>query len=221
MTKLKPSFRNETLLYQQGFRFVIGCDEAGRGCLAGPVVAAAVILPKEEAMLGQSFYAEINDSKKLTAEKRFTLEKLIRKHAVVFGIGTVSPIVIDKINIHNASLLAMQRAVTATMGKLQTIYGKKFSHETASVLLDGKFTIPNLAPEILQQTIVGGDSEVLSIASSSILAKTFRDRLMEKLQLRHPEYGFGKHKGYATMQHREAIKKYGAIKCVHRETFLH
>lgn len=193
----------------QGSTWVIGCDEAGRGCLAGPIVAAAVIL---DINTPQPWYKDINDSKLLTPVKRFTLEKLLRKHAIAYGIGAVSPAVIDKINIHQANLLAMKRAVQSLSKKL----GTKISHGTLHLVVDGRFIVPGL--EISQQAVVRGDSTVLSIAAASVLAKAYRDRLMMRLAKKLPEYGFEVHKGYATLAHRKALKAYG-LAVVHRRSF--
>lgn len=210
----KPNYKLETKKLGQGFTTVIGCDEAGRGCLAGPVVAGAVVLnPVQAAKARQTWYAEINDSKKLTPVKRFLLEKQLREHALSYGIGVVSPAVIDKMNIHVASLLAMKRAVEALQ--------KKISHATYGnlcVLIDGRFNIPNL--DISQEAIVGGDSLVMSIAAASILAKTYRDRLMMRLDIKLPQYGFAQHKGYGTLKHKASLQKHGPSQ-VHRQSFLH
>jgi ribonuclease HII len=206
-------FKFEDKKLAQGFTAIIGCDEVGRGCLAGPVVAGAVILNPALVKAGAPWYAEINDSKKLSPVKRFTLEKLLRQHAIAYGIGSVSPAVIDRINIHEANLLAMRRAVE----NLQ----KKISHGTNRkqfVLVDGRFCILGLKTE--QEAVVGGDGLVLSIAAASILAKTFRDRLMARLDKQYPKYGFAQHKGYATAVHRANLRRHG-ISPVHRKTFIH
>ncbi len=211
-----PNIFLENQKIAQGFSYVIGCDEAGRGCLAGPVVAASVILDVVRANSGESLYAEINDSKKLSPGKRFILEEQIKENAIGFGIGLVDAIVVDEINIHNASLLAMKKSVEDLENKMQ----KKISHETV-VAVDGKFIIAELNKSFVQEAVVGGDSKVLSIAAASILAKTHRDRFMKQLHEQFPKYGLDVHKGYATKMHREMIQKYGIVPGLHRKTFIH
>jgi len=175
-----------------------GCDEAGRGCLAGPVVAAAVILPS-------NFYnEEINDSKKLSAKKRNRLRTLIEKEAVAYSVALVDASTIDSINILNASILAMHKALDGLQLKPEF------------VLVDGnrfkKYAdIPHLC-------IVKGDGIYASIAAASILAKTYRDELMENLNHDYPVYGWTKNKGYPTLVHRMAIEQNG-ISPYHRKSF--
>ncbi|MCT4622819.1 MAG: ribonuclease HII [Schleiferiaceae bacterium] len=172
------------------FDLEAGCDEAGRGCLAGPVVAAAVILP-----LG--FKNEIlNDSKKLTEAKRDKLRPIIEKEAVAWGIGVVSPKEIDEINILNASFLAMHRAID------------QLSSKPEYLLIDGNRFNPY--PEIDHECMIKGDGRFLNIAAASILAKTERDQIMEKLHKDYPDYHWNKNKGYPTAEHRSAIEKTGA-----------
>ena len=176
----------------------VGCDEAGRGCLAGPVIAAAVILPKKFKN------PLLNDSKKLSEKKRFLLKTEIKKHAIAYGIGIVDHKEIDKINILNASILAMHRALDQI--------NKPFD----SILVDGnRFKKYN---ETQYHCIIKGDGKYLSIAAASILAKTYRDDLMKKLHHKHPKYQWDKNKGYPTKSHREAIKKIGASH-YHRKSF--
>lgn len=177
---------------------VCGIDEAGRGPLAGPVVAAAVILPRE----AEIFY--LNDSKKLTERRRELLFDEIQEKAVAFGIGIVSPQVIDEINILQATYEAMRQAV----GQLSV---------EPEVLLNDAVTIPGLP--FPQVPIVGGDAKSVSIAAASILAKVTRDRLMRQYDSLYPEYGFAGHKGYGTAAHQEAIRTYGPCP-IHRRTFL-
>ncbi len=175
-----------------------GCDEAGRGCLAGPVVAAAVILPPKIRILG------IDDSKKLSRIQREKLEPRIRAAALDFGIGIADHLEIDDINILQASLRAMHRALDALQTTPQLI------------LVDGNRFNPYR--QIPHQTIVKGDATYLSIAAASILAKVARDRLMEKLHSEFPFYGWNQNMGYPTEIHRKAVKRYG-ISPVHRKTF--
>jgi ribonuclease HII len=188
----------------QSYQKIIGCDEVGRGSLAGPVVAAAVILDVDKPL---PWFSEVRDSKELTPRKRQELAKKIRKHALGFAIAKVSEKIIDKINIHNASLLAMKKAVT----------GLRLTEKASSfIFVDGKFLIPNLA--ISQEAVIAGDSKVLSIAAASIMAKIYRDNLMRKVHLDYPIYNFVQHKGYATLYHRKMIIKNG-LSQAHRKTF--
>jgi ribonuclease HII len=175
-----------------------GCDEAGRGCLAGPVVAAAVILP-----VGFSNNL-LNDSKKLSEKQRNILRPIIEEQAISFGIGVVSPQEIDKINILNASFLAMHRAV------------EQLNPTPEHLLIDGNRF--NAYPDIPHTCVVKGDSKYMSIAAASVLAKTFRDEIMQKLHAEFPNYAWNKNKGYPTTIHREAIKKHG-VTIHHRKSF--
>ena len=175
-----------------------GCDEAGRGCLAGSVYAAAVILPPD-------YQNELlNDSKKLTAKKRYTLREEIERDAIAWAVGIVTPEEIDKINILNASILAMHRALDAL--KVQP----------EAIIVDGnRFKPYNDVP---YTTIVKGDGKYLSIAAASILAKTYRDDYMKTIAEEYPQYDWKSNKGYPTNKHRAAIKKYG-ISPYHRKSF--
>lgn len=196
----------ETKKLKMGFDFVIGCDEVGRGCLAGPVVAAAVVLDLSKVKLLKG----VDDSKVLSVQQRELFDEIIRGHCVSFGIGVVGEMVIDKINIHHASLLAMQKAVKS----LSTIVASETKKYHLAV--DGKFLIPNLLTS--QEAVVDGDAKILSIAAASIVAKVYRDDLMSKLHIKHPEYGFNAHKGYATFHHREMLRKHG-LSPIHRLSF--
>ena len=177
---------------------VAGCDESGRGCLAGPVIAAAVILPK-------SFSNKmLNDSKKLSKKKRDILRLIIEKEAISWSIGVVDNEKIDKINILNASILAMHKAI------------KKLKVIPKHLIIDGnKF---KKYKDITHECIVKGDAKYLSIAAASILAKTYRDELMQKTHEIFPNYNWKKNKGYPTKEHRVGIKKYGITK-YHRKSF--
>ncbi len=175
-----------------------GCDEAGRGCLAGPVVAAAVILPPD-------FYCEgLNDSKQLKEKQRDSIRKIIEKEALAWSVATVSEKEIDKINILNASILAMHRAID----------GLKISPEF--IIVDGNKFKPY--KKIRHQTIVKGDGKFLSIAAASVLAKTHRDELMKRLHTEFPQYGWNKNMAYPTLMHRKAIEELGPTP-YHRMTF--
>jgi ribonuclease HII len=189
--------RFERDLRGRGYRFVAGIDEAGRGPLAGPVVAAAVILPDRYE------YPEINDSKKLSPKRRERLYEVIQKDAVAVGVGLSEVFVIDSINILQATLLAMQEAVVGLFVKPDYL------------LIDGLNTIGLGTP---QQVVVRGDSLSISIAAASIIAKVSRDRLMEMYHRQFPAYNFLRNKGYGTREHREAIVKYGRCK-IHRRSF--
>ena len=175
-----------------------GCDEAGRGCLAGPVYAASVILPKDYKN------KTLNDSKKVTRKKREILRIEIEKEAIAFGVGIVNNHEIDEINILNASFLAMHRAIDSlkTIPQLLIIDGNRFKTYR----------------EIPHKCIIKGDGKYLSIAAASILAKTYRDEFMENAHLEFPSYNWKKNKGYPTKDHREAIRQIG-ITTIHRKTF--
>ena len=177
---------------------IAGCDEAGRGCLAGPVVAAAVILPR-------SFKNNIlNDSKVLSEKKRDALRPIIEKEAIAFAVGIVSPAEIDKINILNASFLAMHRAIEGLNTKAEFL------------LIDGNRFNPY--PEIPHECIIKGDGKFLAIAAASVLAKTYRDDIMKGLDVKFPTYNWKQNKGYPTKQHRKAIAEFG-VNQHHRKTF--
>ena len=181
-----------------GFFLEVGTDEAGRGCLAGPVVAAAVILPADFS------HPFLNDSKQLSEKKRQELRPIIEENALAFAVSFVWQDEIDKINILQASITAMHRAIDAL----------KISPEF--IIVDGnKF---RKYQQIPHQTIVKGDSKYLSIAAASILAKTYRDEYMEKIHQEFPNYFWGKNKGYPTIDHRNAIREFGAT-IHHRKTF--
>lgn len=189
----------------------VGIDEVGRGCLAGPVVAGAVVFPKHFDLIG------LDDSKKLTEKERLCLDAEIKSLAWAWGIGLVWMKTIQEINILQASLLAMARAVAALKNNFPNTNPKIF-------LIDGTFTIPQfylsqygLTPHT-QTSIVQGDGLEPSISAASVIAKNFRDRLMVKLSARYPEYGFASHKGYGTKEHRLAIQKYGPCP-LHRMDF--
>lgn len=183
--------------YEQG-RVEAGCDEAGRGCLAGSVYAAAVILPPD-------YHNErLNDSKKLTARQRYALRQDIERDAVAWAVGVVTPQEIDQINILNASILAMHRA----LDQLQV--------RPEAIIVDGNCFKPYR--DLPHTTIVKGDGKYLSIAAASILAKTYRDDEMIRLAQEYPDYDWQHNMGYPTRKHREAIRQHG-ITPYHRRTF--
>ena len=175
-----------------------GCDEAGRGCLAGAVYAAAVILP-------QDFHNELlNDSKQLTERQRYALREVIEREAIAWAVGTVSPQEIDKINILNASILAMHRAVDGLQVRPEAL------------IIDGNRFKPY--HDLPHTTVVKGDGKYLSIAAASILAKTYRDDYMNKLHEEYPHYDWKGNKGYPTKKHREGIRLHGTTP-YHRMSF--
>ncbi len=192
------TYELESKYIEQGYKMVCGCDEAGRGPLAGPVVAAACILPLGLVIEG------LNDSKKLTEKKREALFEVIKKEAVAYAIASASVEEIEEINILNASMLAMNRAVEALSVKADL------------ALIDGNvsrgFSIPTV-------TVIKGDATSPSIAAASILAKVTRDRMLCEYARQYPEYAFEKHKGYGTKAHYEAIKAHGVLP-IHRRSFL-
>lgn len=183
--------------YEQG-RVEAGCDEAGRGCLAGSVYAAAVILPPDYQN------ERLNDSKKLTARQRYALRQDIERDAVAWAVGVVTPQEIDQINILNASILAMHRA----LDQLQV--------RPEAIIVDGNRFKPYR--DLPHTTIVKGDGKYLSIAAASILAKTYRDDEMVRLAQQYPDYDWQHNMGYPTRKHREAIRQHG-ITPYHRRTF--
>ena len=193
-----PSFDYEYEKQKEGYTAVCGCDEAGRGPLCGPVVAAAVILPLGVEIEG------LNDSKKLTEKKREKLFDIIKEKALAYAIAEASPAEIDEINILNASMLAMRRAVAALEIKADF------------ALIDGNCS---RGFEIPTETVVKGDSISYSIAAASILAKVTRDRQCIELDRDYPEYNIAKHKGYPTKEHMDAVRKYGAAP-IYRKSFL-
>ncbi len=197
--------------------FEAGCDEAGRGCLSGPVVAAAVILPK-------GFYHKwLNDSKKVPKNQRNELRKFIERNSLDWSVGICSPSEIDQINILFASILAMHRALRGLKKPFDFIAvdGNRFKPYSESLDLKDAvdWKLNKIADDgVKHQTEVKGDARFLNIAAASILAKTHRDELMEELNLRYPGYGWEKNAGYPTVEHRNAIRLLG-ITPEHRRTF--
>lgn len=184
--------------YYNDYAIEAGCDEAGRGCLAGSVFAAAVIFPADY------HNADLNDSKQLSARRRYALREVIERDATAWAVGIVTPEEIDRINILNASILAMHRALD------------KLAVRPQAVIVDGnRFKPYGTLP---YTTIVKGDGKYLSIAAASILAKTFRDDYMDELDQKYPQYDWKSNKGYPTRKHREAISRYGTTP-YHRMSF--
>ncbi|MCL7489636.1 MAG: ribonuclease HII [Desulfobulbaceae bacterium] len=197
---LTDTFHYERSLIRAGYPSVAGVDEAGRGPLAGPVVAGCVILPD------YAEYFRFKDSKVLTPERREALYDYLRECGAGIGFGVVSPAEIDRINILQASLQAMARAVSQLTGH---------ERQPDYLLVDGKFVAPVDLP---QQPLVKGESKSASIAAASIVAKVERDRLMADYHREYPEYNFARNKGYATKDHRQAIARHGPCP-IHRRTF--
>ncbi|MFA5878171.1 MAG: ribonuclease HII [Candidatus Staskawiczbacteria bacterium] len=200
-----PNFNEERKLQGRGFGNVAGLDEAGRGPLAGPVVAAAVIVRSKRSEI---FKIGVRDSKKLSARQRDKLFSILTSHSQVsWGVGIVSEKVIDKINILQATKLAMQKAVDVLKKKISKV---------DFLILDGNFSIVSPIP---QRSIIKADIKVFSCAAASVIAKVTRDRIMIKYDKKYPGYGFAKHKGYPTLKHREAIKRIGPCH-IHRKSFF-
>ena len=187
----------ENSLFAEGYNIIAGVDEAGRGSLAGPVCAAAVILPRGLEIPG------LNDSKKLTAKKRDALYDVIVRSAVSYGIAFASEKEIDDVNILNATYLAMNRAI------------EKLAAAPDISIIDGNRSQGINYKNI---TVVGGDGKSASVAAASVLAKVTRDRLMDEMDARYPQYQFSKHKGYPTAEHYKAIEELGVLP-IHRKSF--
>ena len=183
----------------EGYSVICGIDEAGRGPLAGPVVAAAAVLPKDAVILW------LNDSKKLSERRREELFLEIREKAVAYGVGIVSPAVIDEINILQATYEAMRQAVSQLPAE-------------PDIFLNDAVMIPGINDK-KQVRIIKGDAKSVSIAAASVLAKVTRDHMMEEYDKLYPEYGFAKHKGYGTKAHMDAIREFGVCP-IHRRSFL-
>lgn len=193
----KDSFSFERALYRQGFKVVAGTDEAGRGPLAGPVVAAAVVLPR------RCNYLIYLDSKELAAGRRQELLAELHGIKALIGVGICEAPEIDRLNILQASLLAMKKALSA------------LALAPDFLLVDGKFPVPARLP---QQTLIKGEKRSASIAAASIVAKETRDRLMEEYHRSYPQYNFARHKGYPTAEHRRLLGEHGPCP-IHRRTF--
>lgn len=214
-----PKYKKEREFLSKGSCYVIGCDEVGVGPLAGPVVAAACILNPEnigEKRSKNKWHYRVRDSKTVNEKERESLVALIKENCLAYGIGSVEPKEIDEINIHNASLLAMKKAVQNLFLNFAREGSKKYY-----LLLDGRFKIPNFSIENLeieQEAIIDGDCNVLSISAASIIAKVHRDNIMKEIHDILPYYGFDHHKGYNTKAHQKAIAMNG-ISQYHRKSF--
>jgi ribonuclease HII len=201
--KQTPTLAEEMALCEQGYSLVAGLDEAGRGCLAGPVVAAAVILPLASPEETLTLFAGVNDSKQLTAAARDLLFERVMEHALAVAVGIGSVEIIDRRNILQATKYAMGEAI------------KTLSHAPQALLLDA-LLLPKIA--LPQRSIIKGDARCLSIAAASIIAKVTRDRLMQQLHQEYPNYGFDQHKGYGTPAHLTALRTHG-VTPHHRRSF--
>jgi ribonuclease HII len=188
----------ESTLYDKGYEAICGVDEAGRGPLAGPVVAAAVILPHGIDIEG------VADSKTLSARRREAVFDEIVRLGLVCAVGAIEPDDIDRMNIHKASLMAMRKAVM------------DLKQAPEFIIVDGKFTIPKISQP--QFAIVGGDGRCQSIAAASIVAKVTRDRIMERYSALYPSYSFAQHKGYPTQAHLDELRQHGPCE-IHRQSF--
>ena len=188
----------EQQFYSDKVKLIVGCDEAGRGCLLGPVYAGAVILPKDFS------HELINDSKKLTEKQREEAYKIIVENALAWGVGFCTPEEIDEINILNASRLAMERAI------------ENMNHQYDLIITDC-MKMPKAKVEVID--LVHGDAKAQCVAAASIIAKVSRDHVCYELDKQYPQYNIRKNKGYGTKDHLEALKKYGPIKGLHRFTY--
>lgn len=202
-----PTYKNEMQKFAEGFLHVAGCDEVGVAPLAGPVVAATVLLDPNSIGKQRSknkWWYRVRDSKTTTEKERAELVKFIYDHCMDYGLGTVSHETIDEINILQAGILAMKKSVQAMRTRPDFIF------------LDGIRKIKTL--DCAQETIISGDVKVLSIAAASIVAKVARDEICKTMHRQFPEYGFDQHKGYPTKMHREALVKFG-VTPLHRQSF--
>ncbi len=204
--KLAEMTKYENLLHKKGIRYIAGVDEVGRGCLAGPVVAASVVFPETISILG------IDDSKKLSAKKRAELYEIIIEEAIAYDVAFVDNNVIDEINILNATKRAMILSIESLDNKLNQKEGRHIEH----VLIDA---VRIDALNVSSDSIVKGDEMCISIAAASILAKVTRDNYMVEIHKEYDGYAFEKNKGYGTKEHYEGITKYG-ITPIHRRSFL-
>lgn len=207
-----PNLKNEKKLWKKGYKRVFCLDEAGRGPLAGPVIACAAVILIKDFKAG--FLSEVNDSKKLAPKKREEIYKSLNGcPAIEWGTGRVSEKIIDKINILEATKLAMRRAVANLERKLRRKRSRGYRADF--LIIDGNFKI---GVDIPQKPIIKGDEKVFSCAIASIIAKIKRDGIMNKYGREYQEYGFGRHKGYPTEFHRKMIKKFGPCE-IHRKSF--
>lgn len=197
-----PTLKREKQIFKEGYNLIAGIDEAGRGPLAGPVVAAAIVFRKEKLKKWKNF--GIKDSKALAEKKRGRIYEKIKKESIEWGVGIVESEIIDQINILQGVKKAMRRAV------------KKLNKQPDFLLIDGDQTITNYPTD--QKAITNADQDCLSVSAASIIAKEYRDNIMRRYAEKFPQYGFEQHKGYGTKKHRRMIKKHGASP-IHRMSF--
>lgn len=203
-----PTYKHETQKYSDGFKLVAGCDEVGIAPLAGPVVAATVILDPQSIGKQRSkskWWYRVRDSKTVNEKERTQLVAFVKDHCLDFGVGIVSHETIDEINIYQASMLAMQKSI------------EQLKNQPDYLFLDGIHKIKRFG--FAQEPVVDGDVKILSISAASIIAKVTRDQILSQLHEQYPMYGFVKHKGYGTREHRSALKQYG-LTPVHRTSFI-
>ena len=198
------SSQQEKRIFSSGYKWVGGIDEAGRGPLAGPVVAACVLSEKTFNFKNKKF-RDLNDSKKIAEEKREEIFENLMNSDLRIGVGICSHLIIDKINILQATFLAMKKAVNALEKKPDFIF------------VDGKLLIPRL--EIKQQAVIGGDGKIFLVAAASVIAKVTRDRIMKKMHKKFPDYNFLENKGYCTSEHMKLLEKNGPCR-IHRRSFF-
>ena len=198
LKKIPFNLRIEQSIWERNTKFIAGVDEAGRGPLAGPVVAAAVIFKPNE------YVPDIKDSKELSSKQRDSFSNIIMERAIAVGVGIISNRIIDEINIRQATLRAMQKAING------------LSIKPEYLLIDGRDVLDNFYE---QKAIIDGDNLCFTISAASIIAKVIRDRLMMRFHNKYPQFGFSHNKGYATPFHRNMIKKFGPCS-IHRQTFL-
>ena len=202
-----PTYKNETQKLHEGFLLVAGCDEVGIGPLAGPVIAATVVLDPNSIdgkRTKSKWWYRVRDSKTTSEKEREDLVEFIKDHSLDFGVGIVSRETIDEINIHQAAMLAMEKSVS------------NLKQPPDFLFLDGIHKIKSIS--VPQQSVISGDEKILSISAASIVAKVARDKILKQLHEAYPAYGFDKHKGYGTKSHRAAILKYG-VTPFHRRSF--
>lgn len=204
------ALQREKKVLSTGVAYVLGCDEVGRGSLAGPVIAGVVAFGKNFFVRPPVWAKQVNDSKQLSTGVRAALAFHIKQSAAAWSVGVVSPSVIDRINI----LAATKRAAEHALRKIHMQLG--VGSEKTFLLLDGNFLLPHYGGK--QEAVVRGDASVFCIAAASIVAKVYRDELMVKLDKKFPGYEFKAHKGYGTRRHQEALKSFG-LSSIHRKTF--
>jgi ribonuclease HII len=218
-----PDYKTEQGLLAEGFDFVIGCDEVGMGCVAGPVVSCACVLnPETISPRGESttWWNRVRDSKTVSQKERETLYQVVEQNSIGYAFGQVDAEMVDRLNIFQSAMLARKTAIISLLEQLRL--AGNGSLKRVGLLIDGKFVIPDLNVEhfdLKQFAIIKGDTSILTISAASILAKVRRDSMMGELDREFPGYDFSKHKGYNTPAHQRAIQDLG-LTPEHRKTFL-